>query len=619
MDRRVVFAMVASVLFLMAYSMLAKRYAPPPPPPDGGGGDPIQQVAQGTGGAATGVPTQPAVVPVVPALPAAGVPAARIEGPETLTELRVGRLHLTATSLGGALTSVTTHACEYHQNGVATDAVGDPGRTTERPPGMPGLLSIDLIDQGLGLHAKTWDIEETDAGLIARLSLAEYGLDIEKRLRPSRDAAAPYHVDVDIVFRGREGATSRAALVEVIGPWLAETEVPRPEDAVLVTVRGDDISDTLPDKIRSQLEDDPQHHFAAPDGVRMIGARADFHLGVLSPRDGPGSSVEVRFLSAERPAGLSLNGEAGDDESLWTTAAPVLVERVTLPEAGGTTTLSYRYFAGPASRPVFGSEDSAYADLAEAVPNRDFWIFSFKPIEKVLAWLLNLIAGIGIGYGWAVVVLTVLVRGLMFPLSRKSQVSMRLHGKKMALLKPKMEAVKKKYKDSKKQQQMTMKLMREEKVSLLPGGCLLAFVQMPIWIALYGILQTTFEMRHASFFWAADLTAPDHFLELPFTQGWMVVDGWLNLFPILMMITWGISSHMTPLPDDPQQRSQAKMMRWMPMLFGVFLYGFASGLTLYMTMSALWSICEVQLIRRLWLNKIDAEYADRLAALVPAK
>ena len=57
----------------------------------------------------------------------------------------------------------------------------------------------------------------------------------------------------------------------------------------------------------------------------------------------------------------------------------------------------------------------------------------------------------------------------------------------------------------------------------------------------------------------------------------------------------------------------------MPMLFGVFLYGFASGLTLYMTMSALWSIGEVQLIRRLWLNKIDAEYADRLAALAPAE
>ena len=540
---------------------------------------------QGTGEAPLTVPVPPAVAPVVPAavpatVPAAGAPPAKIEGPETLTELRMGRLHLTATSLGGALAGVTTHACEYHEVGAAMDVVGDPGRTTERPPGMPGLLSIDLIDEGLGLHARTWEVTEIDGGLLARTTVP--GLEIEKRLRPSPEADAPYHVDIDIVFKGREGATSRTALVEVVGPWLAETEVPRPEDAVLVAVRGDEISDMVPASIRSDLEDDPKYHFAAPDGVSLIGARADFHLGVLMPHDGPGSAKEIRFLYAERPAGLSLNGQtAEDDEARWSTAAPVLVERVTLPDAGGTMTLSYRYYAGPASRPVFGRENSPYADLAEAVPNRNFWIFSFKPIEKVLAWLLNLIAGIGIGYGWAVVCLTVLVRGLMFPLSRKSQVSMRLHGKKMALLKPKMEAIKKKYKDSQKQQQMTMKLMREEKVSLLPGGCLLAFVQMPIWIALYGILQTTFEMRHASFFWAADLTAPDHFLELPFTQGWMVVDGWLNLFPILMMITWGISStHDAAARRIEKQRAAGEDDALDAHADGrLMLYNFASGLT----------------------------------------
>ena len=88
------------------------------------------------------------------------------------------------------------------------------------------------------------------------------------------------------------------------------------------------------------------------------------------------------------------------------------------------------------------------------------------------------------GYGLAVVCLTVFVRGALFPLSRKSQISMRVHAKKMAGIKPKMDAIKKKYKDPKKQQEMTMKLMREEKVSPLPGGCLLAFVQMPIWISL---------------------------------------------------------------------------------------------------------------------------------------
>ena len=151
-----------------------------------------------------------------------------------------------------------------------------------------------------------------------------------------------------------------------------------------------------------------------------------------------------------------------------------------------------------------------------------------------------------------------------------------------------------------------MKLIREKKVSILPGGCLLAFAQMPIWISLYSVLQTTFEMRHAGFLWVKDLTAADHLLHLPFAEGWMVLDGWLNLLPILMMATWYISAAMQPLPADPQQASQAKMMRWMPVLMGVFLYSFAAGLALYMTMSALWSIGETWLIRKLWLEKLEA-------------
>ncbi len=248
------------------------------------------------------------------------------------------------------------------------------------------------------------------------------------------------------------------------------------------------------------------------------------------------------------------------------------------------------------------TEDGAlYPEFAGAIPER--WM-TVPAITDVLAWLLTMLASTGMGYGLAVVCLTILVRGALFPLSRKSQISMRVHSKRMASIKPKMDAIKKRYKDPKKQQEETMKLMRQEKISPVPGGCLLAFVQMPIWISLYGILQTTYEMRHAKFLWAHDLTGPDHLLHMPWFEGVPLMPEWLNLFPILMMITWGISSHMQPLPDDPQQRQTAKMMRWMPMMFGLILYNYASGLTIYMTCSALWSICEVQLIKRVWLNKL---------------
>ena len=122
-------------------------------------------------------------------------------------------------------------------------------------------------------------------------------------------------------------------------------------------------------------------------------------------------------------------------------------------------------------------------------------------------------------------------------------------------------------------------------------------------------MGTTFELRYEGFLWFDDLTAADHLLALPMTAGWPIIDGWLNLLPIFMMITWGISARLQPLPADPQQQQQAKMMRWMPMLFGVMLYQFSSGLCLYMTMSALWSIGEVQLIRRVWLSKLEGPEA----------
>ena len=136
---------------------------------------------------------------------------------------------------------------------------------------------------------------------------------------------------------------------------------------------------------------------------------------------------------------------------------------------------------------------------------------------------------------------------------------MKIHSLKMARVKPKLDAVKETYKDNpKKLNEETMRVMKQEQLSFVPGGCLLAFLQMPIWISLYATLQTHFEMRHASFLWIKDLTAPDHFMAIPFAQHWPILGGWLNVMPFLMMATWLGSSMMMPLPDDPEQRSQAK-------------------------------------------------------------
>jgi YidC/Oxa1 family membrane protein insertase len=278
---------------------------------------------------------------------------------------------------------------------------------------------------------------------------------------------------------------------------------------------------------------------------------------------------------------------------------------ITTPATGESTRLTFLTYTGPNQRSLLQDESSPYHTLHGATVSRGFLGIKLTWLSGLMAWLLGILAGTGMGYGLAVLALTVIVRGALFPVSRKSQISMRIHGKKMARLKPRMEAIKEKHKDPKKQQELTMKLMREEKVSILPGGCLLAFVQMPIWMALYSVLQTTFEMRHASFLWVKDLTGPDHLARLPFFDAIGFLPGWLNLLPLVMMVVWYVSAAMQPLPADPQQAQQAKMMRWMPVLFGLMLYNTAAGLTLYMTMSAVWSIGETWLIRKLWLNKLE--------------
>jgi YidC/Oxa1 family membrane protein insertase len=393
------------------------------------------------------------------------------------------------------------------------------------------------------------------------------------------------------------GASRTLEIVGPVSPTAGENEM---DNGVLLSETGEDAAVELlhASDVKKALGENPRHERRSTTGKwAWIGARADFYLGALIPSAALPEGTTVGFRTGTRP-----DAKHPRDRDAAAAAFRIPFD---VPATGAETKFEFTFYAGPNSRTLLGDETSPYHALHNATVQRTF-IFSLTPIARLLSWLLAVIESTGMGYGMAVIALTVLVRGVLFPLSRKSQISMRLHAQKMQRLKPKLDAIKEKYKDAKKQQEATMKMMREEKVSLLPGGCLLAFLQMPIWIALYNVLQTTFEMRHAGFMWVQDLTAPDHLLAMPFTEGWWVLNGWFNLLPLLMMGTWYASAAMQPLPEDPQQRQQAKMMRWMPVLMGVFLYGTAAGLTLYMTASALWSIGESWLIRKLWLAKMEA-------------
>ena len=191
-----------------------------------------------------------------------------------------------------------------------------------------------------------------------------------------------------------------------------------------------------------------------------------------------------------------------------------------------------------------------------------------------------------VGYGWAIIIITVIIKIIFWPLTRASTRSM----KRLQALQPQMTAIKEKYKDDPlKAQKKTMEFMKENKVSPL-GGCLPMLVQIPVFIAFFTMIRSAIELRGASFLWVADLSMPDTLFYIP---GFNFP---FNLLPLIMGVTMLWQAQITPVSPgaDPMQQ---KIMKYMPLMFLVFLYNFSAGLTLYWTVQNLLTIAQMKLTK----------------------
>ncbi len=206
-----------------------------------------------------------------------------------------------------------------------------------------------------------------------------------------------------------------------------------------------------------------------------------------------------------------------------------------------------------------------------------WFYFLTKPIANLLAFIKGLVGNMGV----AIIVLTLLVKAVLFPLAYKSYVSM----SKMKKLQPEMQKIKERVGDDKqKMQQEMIALYKKEKVNPA-AGCLPILLQIPIFFSLYKVIFVTIELRHAPFFgWIQDLSAPD-------PTSWMNLFGLLpyeipaflgilsiGVFPILMGVTMWMQQKLNPAPPD---KTQAAIFAWMPWIFMFMLGHFASGLVIY--------------------------------------
>ena len=223
----------------------------------------------------------------------------------------------------------------------------------------------------------------------------------------------------------------------------------------------------------------------------------------------------------------------------------------------------------------------------------DWGWFSFitEPMFHLMNWFYQLVGNFGI----AILLTTVLVKLLFFPLANKSFELM----SKMKKLQPELKKIQERFKDDKqRQQQAMMALYKKEKVNPM-AGCLPILIQIPVFFSLYKVLLVSIEMRHAPFFgWIKDLSAPDPttvfnlFGLIPWTPPQYLM---LGALPLLMGISMWVQMRLNPAPPDPMQQ---KIFAWMPVIFTFMLAHFPAGLVLYWTWNNILSFGQQALIMK---------------------
>ncbi len=244
----------------------------------------------------------------------------------------------------------------------------------------------------------------------------------------------------------------------------------------------------------------------------------------------------------------------------------------------------YKLFFGPKSMKVL--QQCAY-NLSKAI---DFGMFDI--LAKPCLWFMNFLYSIIPNYGLAIIILTIATKIALWPLGTKSYKSMA----QMKKIQPLMMEIRKKYKnDKKKMNEETMALYKTYKVNPV-GGCLPMLVQIPVFFALYRMLYEAIELRHAHFLgWITDLSAPDRLFHFSFSIPFMEPPYGIPVLTIIMGATMFLQQQMSPSVGDA---TQAKMMKFMPIIFTVIFINFSSGLVLYWLINNILSIAQQHYITK---------------------
>lgn len=570
MDRQAWIAITLCVLGLIAWQIYTVSHAPPrtpapllasptPAPPD---------AASPASSPAPGISPAPAASPTPP--PAESIPAFA-EKSETLANADV-ELHLT--NRGGAI-----------REAVLLNHTGEKGErmVLNGPDRIPIGAIVENPDS---LAFAEFSIAREDDGSVQLERKNPDGLNIRKRFSfpPATEQKDNFVVMMDVDFRndGAQPYNNGGYFVT-----LGSTRPIHPTDLPSYTrlawfaggAKGIDVT-WFPEQnyplVGVQKRAAQSSYREKVNNADWAGMTNTFFAMPITPLNAKIVELWARPFEIKRPDGPSLQGIEG--------AMGLPGPQV---QPGQTVSMRFQIYAGP----------KLYARLAKLQHNEaEIMNFGwFKLVSQFLLNFMNLINGWVHNYGFAIILLTACVKGVLWPLQNKANKSMR----KMSALAPKMQALKEKYKDDPtRMNQEVMKLYKEHGVNPV-GGCLPMMIQIPIFFGLFSMLGQAAELRNAAFLWVKDLSQPDTLFIIP-GLGWIPILGVpgqglpFNILPILMGATNVWLMQMTPKTGDAMQR---RLLMFMPLIFLIFCYNFAAALALYYTTQNLFTILQ------LWHNQ----------------
>jgi YidC/Oxa1 family membrane protein insertase len=597
-------AIAALIIAMMAWGPLYQKYlAPPPmavPPPSSTNGLEVTSAA---------VPVAPAEKPAPAAAPAEQpVPAATAPGaefrsvtnaphqPEQAMVLSNGMLRLTLSSWGGGVKAVELPSFSMINGSdepVVLDFARYPALVYEGLSGLSGAADFSLTVLSIGAAARLEAAGQDGVRLVRTISLgARYEVKVEDAFYNDGAEARtlPAHAISlgDMAMLAGESEVQGLDFLAVDSLASAGGESVRhwaykrwfSDDVTLVDyfqeepIRGHGcigrprMTRPLPHSIRQRINGD----------LEWVAVKNKFFVQILAPKEG---GVGLEFIARRKvsPQETPADSRTWDSLAVLTDVASDLRFDQRSLASGASYTRTFLYYVGP-------KELSSIKPLGRHMKEvMDFG--SLKWLCEWLVWSLRQLHSILPNYGVAIILLTLIVRILFWPLTHKGTESM----KRLQELQPKVKELQAKYKDKpQKLQQETMAMYREHKVNPL-GGCLPMLVQIPVFFALFNVLRSAIELRYAGFLWVADLSAPENLFAgmLPFGLA-------LNILPLVMAATQAWQQHLTPSGGDPAQQ---KMMMFMPIIMLAFLYSMPSALVLYWTANQVLMIIQLLWQRRL--------------------